>query len=142
MAKEDLQEAGTLYGTNLEMELWYHEKDGTISRLPKINHDYYAKKPDFHTAPTPLWHERNKNNVQCPVPDCPSPNIRVKASGKDAAHVELSKLLGAPIGQSVEIEQRNATLAHMQAFHPQIFVDLVRQGVLTMEQAKLLRMGT
>lgn len=138
MRREAIDGGGMLLGTDLELEVWYHEKDGTTSRLPVINHDYYRTKPDFLAEPTPRWFEQNKYNVKCPVVGCGSPDIKVLMHATSDMG-PVADILGFSVQSSVARDQRNAVLAHYQAFHPQTFTDWLAQGVVTEAEARLLR---
>lgn len=142
MKREVLEDGQYVLGTDLRTETWYHEETGTTSNLPVINHEYYARKRDFHPQPTKKWWEKNKNNVDCPVDGCFVKTIRVNIPFSEDSVRKTAELLGVDLNVNTNEMRRIAVLHHYQVFHPDIFASLLRQGIVTQDLAKQIRMGT
>lgn len=140
---KETEDGLTTYMTQPELEIWYHEETGTTSALPVINHDYYAKKRDFHPEPTPKWWEKNKHNIECPISTCQVKTIRLGTLIDENDVAKTAEILGLK-DEVLNLEEikRAAVLLHYQIFHPNTYAMLLRRGVVTPEESKRLRMGT
>lgn len=132
----DTHFAGILRGTNIVLETWYHDKDGSISSLPVFDHNHYANKIDKDgkpfgytlrkgESPTEEWQRRQIGKEKCPIVGCEY-MIPVSYTVDEAITAQIGL---KPI--DTDKQRRAATLFHIKSTHPNTWSAFVSSGQLT-----------